>query len=43
VNTNAAELIYSQMLGPAMFPQDMMTGSPETIASLKARFHQRRF
>lgn len=41
VNVNAAELIYSQMLGPAKFPAGLFTGARAN--ELQSRFHNRRF
>ena len=43
LNQNAAEMIYSQMLSPAVFPENLFVGSPETIARLRSLFHRRRF
>ena len=43
LNTNAGELIYSQMLSPAVFPDNIFTGSPESLATLRSLFHRRRF
>jgi spermidine synthase len=43
LNTNAADLIYSEMLSPAVFPQNLFTGTPETLAKLRSLFHRRRF
>jgi spermidine synthase len=43
LNTNAADLIYGQMLSPAVFPDNLFTGTPETLAKLRSLFHRRRF
>ena len=43
VNSNLAGPIYDQMMNPAKFPDDMVLGSPESIAAMKAMFHHRRF
>jgi spermidine synthase len=43
LNTNAADLIYGQMLSPAVFPENLFTGTPETLAKLRSLFHRRRF
>jgi spermidine synthase len=43
LNTNASELIYSEMLGPAVFPGNLFTGSPQSLATLRSLFHRRRF
>jgi spermidine synthase len=43
LNTNAAGLIYDQMLSPARFPENLVTGSPESILAMRSMFHHRRF
>jgi spermidine synthase len=43
VNSNLAGPIYDQMVDIAKFPDDMVLGSPESIAAMKAMFHRRRF
>jgi spermidine synthase len=43
LNTNAAGMIYDQMLRPAKFPDNLVTGSPESILALRALFHRRRY
>jgi spermidine synthase len=43
LNTNAAGLIYDQMLSPAKFPDNLVTGSPESILGMRALFHRRRY
>jgi spermidine synthase len=43
LNTNAADLIYGEMLSPAVFPDNLFTGTPETLAKLRSLFHRRRF
>ncbi len=43
VNTNAAGVIYDQMLSPAVFPDNLVVGSPESRAALRSLFHRRHF
>ncbi|MCU1326816.1 MAG: Spermine synthase [Bryobacterales bacterium] len=43
VNSNLAGPIYDEMMSAAKFPDDMVLGSPESIAAMKATFHRRRF
>ncbi len=43
VNSNLAGPIYDQMMNAAKFPDDMVLGSPESSAAMKAMFHHRRF
>ncbi len=43
LNTNAAGTIYDQMLSAAVFPDNLFTGSPESLATLRGLFHRRRF
>ena len=43
LNTNAAGQIYDQMLNPAKFPDNLLVGSPESAAGMRAMFHRRRF
>jgi spermidine synthase len=43
VNSNLAGPIYDQMVDIAKFPDDMVLGSPESVAAMKAMFHRRRF
>jgi spermidine synthase len=43
LNTNAAGLIYDQMLSPAKFPDNLVTGSPQSILGMRALFHRRRY
>jgi spermidine synthase len=43
LNTNAAGLIYDQMLSPAKFPNNLVTGIPESVAGMRASFHRRRY
>jgi spermidine synthase len=43
LNTNAAGIIYDQMLSPAKFPDNLMVGSPESATAMRAMFHRRRF
>jgi spermidine synthase len=43
LNTNAAGLIYDQMLNPARFPENLVTGAPETVMGMRSMFHRRRF
>jgi spermidine synthase len=43
LNTNAAGQIYDQMLSPAKFPDNLISGSPESAAAMRALFHRRRY
>ncbi len=43
LNVNAAGMIYDQMLSPAKFPENVVVGSPESVAAMKAMFHRRRY
>jgi spermidine synthase len=43
VNMNLADQIYSQMLGAAKFPDNLMVGSPASAAAMRMVFHQRRY
>ena len=43
LNMNAAGVIYDQLLSPAVFPDNLVVGSPESRADLKRLFHRRRF
>ena len=43
LNTNAAGVIYDQMLSPARFPDNLVAGTPESVMAMRALFHRRRF
>jgi spermidine synthase len=43
VNMNLANEIYSQMLSAARFPDNLVTGSPESIDAMRRLFHHRRY
>jgi spermidine synthase len=43
LNVNAAGMIYDQMLSPAKFPENVVTGRPESVAAMRALFHRRRY
>jgi spermidine synthase len=43
LNTNAAGLIYDQMLSPAKFPDNLVAGAPETVLAMRSMFHRRRY
>jgi len=43
LNTNAAGVIYDQMLSPAKFPDNLLVGSPQTASAMRSMFHRRRF
>jgi spermidine synthase len=43
VNANLADQIYNQMLGPARFPENLMSGTPQATAALRGQFHRSRY
>jgi spermidine synthase len=43
VNTNAAGTIYDQLLTPARFPENLVSGSPESARAFRSVFHRRRY
>jgi spermidine synthase len=43
LNTNAAGVIFDQLMNPAVFPDNLVVGSPESRAALKTLFHRRHF
>ena len=43
VNANLADEIYNQMLSPAKFPDNLITGSPAAIAAMHTQFHRSRY
>ncbi|MDP9170015.1 MAG: fused MFS/spermidine synthase [Acidobacteriota bacterium] len=43
LNMNAAGVIFDQLMNPAVFPDNLVVGSPESRAALKGLFHRRHF
>ncbi|MEP6715179.1 MAG: fused MFS/spermidine synthase [Terriglobia bacterium] len=43
LNINAAGVIFDQLMNPAVFPENLVVGSPESRAALKGLFHRRHF
>lgn len=43
VNMNLADQIYNEMLSPARFPDNLMSGSPQATESMRLVFHRRRY
>lgn len=43
VNANLADQIYNEMLRPAKFPDNLMSGSAEATAAMRSQFHRSRY
>jgi spermidine synthase len=43
VNANLADQIYNEMLRPAKFPENLMSGTPEATAAMRGQFHRSRY
>ncbi|MDE3197675.1 MAG: fused MFS/spermidine synthase [Acidobacteriota bacterium] len=43
VNSNLADDIYNQMLSPAKFPDNVFTGAPDAVATMRSMFHRSRY
>jgi spermidine synthase len=43
VNANLADQIYNEMLRPAKFPDNLMSGTPEATAAMRGQFHRSRY
>lgn len=43
VNANLADQIYNEMLRPAKFPDNLMSGTPESTAAMRGQFHRSRY
>ncbi|HKD07557.1 MAG TPA: fused MFS/spermidine synthase [Bryobacteraceae bacterium] len=43
VNANLADEIYNEMLRPAKFPYNLMSGSAQSTASMRSLFHRSRY
>ena len=43
VNTYEPGPIYDEMLRPAVFPENLFVGSPESVGRLRGLFHRRRY
>ena len=43
LNTYEPGPIYDEMLRPAVFPENLFVGAPESVAKLRGLFHRRRY